>query len=187
MSDLSEFEGFMRQYQDMVFTVARRLLGNAADAEDVAQEAFLRAYRHFDRLRDSPAAGGWLRTVARNLAINHLTRYRNRWRFFSEMGPEDGVESPREANRFEANLPAPETHSRDTARLDRLEILDRALDRLPPTQRAALALYHFEGLSYEEIAARLKVSLAKIKSDIYRARTALRRRLAAQKHNLLAE
>ena len=167
----------MRQYQDMVFTVARRLLGNAADAEDVAQEAFLRAYRHFDRLRDSPAAGGWLRTVARNLAINHLTRYRNRWRFFSEMGPEDGVESPREANRFEANLPAPETHSRDTARLD----------RLPPTQRAALALYHFEGLSYEEIAARLKVSLAKIKSDIYRARTALRRRLAAQKHNLLAE
>ena len=84
MTDGQQFEAFMRSYQNMVFSTAVRLLANETEAEDVSQEVFVRAYDHFDELRDSPTAGGWLKTVARNLSLNHLTRYRARWSFFSK-------------------------------------------------------------------------------------------------------
>ena len=77
----------MRAYQDMVYSTASRLTGNEAQAEDISQEVFVRAYEHFSDLRGSATAGGWLKTVATNLALNHLNRYRRRWRFFSEMVP----------------------------------------------------------------------------------------------------
>ena len=70
----------MHAYQDMVFSTAARLAGNDAQAEDIAQEVFLKAYENFEQLRTSPTAGGWLKTVATRLTLNHLTRYRRRWR-----------------------------------------------------------------------------------------------------------
>ena len=66
----------MQRYQNMVFSTAMRLLANQTEAEDVAQETFLRAYDHFDELHSSPTAGGWLKRVATNLCLNHLSRYR---------------------------------------------------------------------------------------------------------------
>ncbi len=72
----------MRAYQDMVFSTAARITGRDGPAEDIAQQVFLKAYENFAQLQTSPAAGGWLKTVARNLALNHATRYRRRWRFF---------------------------------------------------------------------------------------------------------
>ena len=85
MTDTDQFEAFMRAYQNMVFTTAVRLLGNPVEAEDVSQEVFLKAFERFGELRQSPTVGGWLKTVTRNLCLNHLSRYRARWRFFSEM------------------------------------------------------------------------------------------------------
>ncbi|MEO6035461.1 MAG: sigma-70 family RNA polymerase sigma factor, partial [Verrucomicrobiota bacterium] len=79
MTDAQQFEMFMRNYQNMVFSTAIRLVGNHAEAEDVAQEVFLKAFERWDQLRDSPTLGGWLKTVATNLSLNHLTRYRSRW------------------------------------------------------------------------------------------------------------
>ena len=174
MSDPLPFETFMRDYQNMVFTTAYRLLGREAEAEDIAQEVFLKAYAHFDELATSPTAGGWLKTVARNLSLNHLTRYRNRWRFFSEFEKE-GEEAQ---DSFAANLPAPDTHQQTVDTGDQRELLEAALQKLPPAQRVPLVLYHFEDLSYEEIAARLKVSLGKVKTDIHRGRETLRKRLS---------
>ena len=75
----------MRDYQDMVFSTAVRLVVNTAEAEDISQEVFLKAFERFGELRKSPTAGGWLKTVATNMSLNHLTRYRSRWTFFSEM------------------------------------------------------------------------------------------------------
>src|SRR5262245_6678616 len=75
----------MRAYQDMVFSTAVRIVGNDAQAEDIAQEVFLKAYENFDHLSSSATAGGWLKTVATNLSLNHVARYRRRWRFFSEL------------------------------------------------------------------------------------------------------
>ena len=70
----------------MVFATAVRLLGNPADAEDAAQTVFLRAFQRYDEVVPSPTAPGWLKTTTRNVCLNHLSRYRSRWRFFSEMG-----------------------------------------------------------------------------------------------------
>ena len=175
MSDPRQFESFMQNYQDMVFTTALRLVGHQADAEDIAQETFLRAYRHFDELRHSPSAGGWLKTVARNLSLNHLSRYRARWRFFSESETDRPGHEDRD---FASELPAPDTHEQCTDAADRRALIESALEGLPTSQRVALVLYHFEDRSYEEIASSLRVSLGKVKTDIHRAREVLRRKLA---------
>jgi RNA polymerase sigma-70 factor (ECF subfamily) len=159
----------MRAYQDMVFSTAARLAGNDGQAEDIAQEVFLRAYEHFSHLRVSPAAGGWLKTVATNLTLNHLSRYRNRWRLFSELrhaAADDDSSGPEMA-------PQPDTLLADLGAQQRGRLIEGALRKLPEHQRLALVLYHFEELSYEEIATKLCASLAKVKTDIYRARAAL--------------
>jgi RNA polymerase sigma-70 factor (ECF subfamily) len=171
MTEPQEFEAFVKAYQNMVFTGAVRLLGNETEAEDIAQEVFLKAYERFHELRHSPTVGGWLKTVTRNLCLNHLTRYRRRWRFFSELVAEhEGEESQPE-------WPAPQTHDQDLAASDRRRLLESALQKLPPAQRVALVLYHFEDLDYEEIAAKLHITLSKVKTDIHRGRESLRRRL----------
>src|ERR1043165_7853875 len=102
MIDPHHFEAFMKAYQNMVYTTAVRLLGNETEAEDIAQEVFLKAYERFQDLGPSPTAGGWLKTVTRNLCLNHLSRYRGRWRFFSEMDSEE--DNPR----FVDEIPAAE-------------------------------------------------------------------------------
>jgi RNA polymerase sigma-70 factor, ECF subfamily len=169
LSRSAEFTTFMRAYQDMVFSTAARLVGNDAQAADIAQEVFLRAYEHFSHLRSSETAGGWLKTVATNLTLNHLSRYRKRWRLFSEMKGD----SSEEASDFEASLPLPDTLLADLDAEQRRAAIDEALRQLPEHQRVPLVLYHFEELSYQDIAVRLGASLAKIKTDIRRGRAAL--------------
>jgi RNA polymerase sigma-70 factor, ECF subfamily len=158
----------------MVYTTAVRLLGNEAHAEDISQEVFLKAYERFDMLQTSPTAGGWLKTVATNLSLNHLQRYRKRWRFFSELVRDDGEEGETETVEFAS----PEQALSGLDDQERREWVDRALTQLPEHQRVPLVLYHFEELPYDEIAKRLGVSLAKVKTDILRARQALAQILA---------
>lgn len=168
MTEPNQFEKFMLAYQDMVFSTAVRLLGNEAEAEDVSQEVFLKAYERFADLAGSATVGGWLKTVTRNLCLNHLTRYRARWRFFSEMAVDEEDEHP-------VDIPVESATSAEMDDADRRAMLERVLQKLPATQRVPLVLYHFEEMSYEEIAAKLRISLAKVKTDIHRARETLRR------------
>jgi RNA polymerase sigma-70 factor (ECF subfamily) len=172
----------MRDYQNMVFSTAYRLLADRSEAEDISQEVFLKAYTHFEDLRGSSAVGGWLKTVARNLCLTHLTRRRSRWKLFSEFESDD--DDP--TGSFEERLAAQETTSQTLDAADRREFVSAALDRLPAPQRVVLVLYHFHELSYEEIAAQLKVSLAKVKIDIYRARKTLRAHLEGSQQTLLS-
>ncbi|HEY6643748.1 MAG TPA: sigma-70 family RNA polymerase sigma factor [Povalibacter sp.] len=163
----------MRAYQDMVFSTAVRIVANDAQAEDIAQEVFLKAYENFDHLSTSATAGGWLKTVATNLSLNHASRYRKRWRFFSEMRTEDGEDdSP------EVDFAAPETLLADLDAESRRALIDKVLQKLPDHQRLPLVLYHFEEMPYEDIAVKLGISLAKVKVDIHRARAALAKALA---------
>ena len=147
---MDDFEGFVRRYQDMVYTTAVRLLGSTDEAEDVAQETFLRAYENWAKLERS-TAGGWLKTVATNLSLNHLQRHRAR---FTEL-PEDVAQ------------PEKPSHAG----------LEAALDALPDAQRVPLVLFHFHDLSYEDIAAKLGVSVGKVKTDIHRGRQRLKNEL----------
>jgi RNA polymerase sigma-70 factor (ECF subfamily) len=163
----------MRAYQDMVFSTAARLVGDDRQAEDIAQDVFLKAYENFGHLQTSPTAGGWLKTVARNLSLNHIFRYRRRWRMFTELRREDSDESEPD---IEFALPDDVLAGVDADM--RHGLVEEALQRLSDTQRLPLVLYHFEELSYEEIAQQLGVSLAKVKTDIFRARAALAKVLA---------
>lgn len=166
----ADFTTFMRNYQDMVYTTAVRLLGNEAQAEDISQEVFLKAYERFDDLRTSPTAGGWLKTVTTNLSLNHLQRYRKRWRFFSEIVRQD--DDGEEAEPVEFAAPDSDFLS-GVDQAERRAWVERALENLPEHQRVPLVLFHFEDLPYEDIAKRLGVSLAKVKTDILRGRAAL--------------
>jgi RNA polymerase sigma-70 factor (ECF subfamily) len=172
--EVKDFPSFVRRYQDMVFSTAARLVNNDAQAEDISQEVFLKAYERWSDLSASATAGGWLKTVATNLSLNYLQRYRKRWTFFSEFkradddGGEDSapVEFADSANFFSG-----------IDRADRQEWVEKALAQLPDHQRVPLLLYHFDDMPYDEIAARLRVSLAKVKTDILRGRAALARLL----------
>jgi RNA polymerase sigma-70 factor (ECF subfamily) len=174
MTDVDRFEAFVHRFQDMVYATAFRLLGRPADAEDVAQTVFLRAFERFDQIGDSPAAPGWLKTVTTNLCLNHLSRHRSRWRLFSELARE-GDEG--ETTSFEATIaaavPADELDEADTQ-----HAIGQALGRLPEHQRVPLVLYHYEEKSYQEIAGLLGVSLGKVKTDIHRGREALKKHVA---------
>lgn len=157
MTETGKFEAFLLEFQDMVYATAMRLLGNPAEAEDVAQTVFLKAFERFEQLDGNPSAPGWLKTVATNECLNHLSRYRNRWRFFSEL-----------------EHPPDPADSWTSGPLDPNTRLDLALRRLPATQRVPIVLFHFDELSYQQIADRLGISLSKVKTDILRGREALR-------------
>ena len=138
MTELEKFEEFMKNYQDMVFSTAVRLLGNPADAQDIAQTVFLKAYDSFSALAQSPTAGGWLKTVTTNLCLNHLTRYRARWRFFSELRKDDSE------TEFLDTVAAPEVLQQGLDEADRRQLIEAALHRLPDAQRVPLVFFHFE-------------------------------------------
>jgi RNA polymerase sigma-70 factor (ECF subfamily) len=171
MNDAAGFEAFVREYQDMVYATAVRLLGRESDAEDVAQTVFLRAFERFSEIGASPSAAGWLKTVTTNLCLNHLSRYRARWQFFSEMESAGDVTPLTERIALMASAPE------ELERIERQGRLERALRKLPDHQRVPLVLFHFEDMSYQAIAEALGVPLAKVRSDIHRGREALKRQL----------
>jgi RNA polymerase sigma-70 factor (ECF subfamily) len=170
-----QFEAFVLEHQDRVFGYAMRMLSNRAEAQDIAQETFLRAFRHFSSLRQEPAVRGWLKTVTRNLCLNHLTRSRSRWRFFSDWRKERaGEKAPDPVE----SIPSPVDDKSEAERSDERALLEKLLGQLPEQQRIPLILYHFDDMSYEEIAGMLKVSLGKVKTDIHRARHALKKKIS---------
>ena len=175
MTGADPFEAFVRRYQDMVFATAIRLLGNPPEAEDVAQTVFLKAFQRFGEIGQSPAAAGWLKTVTRNTCLNYLSRYRARWRFFSEIDRSDAGGSE---TGYEAALASDRSPALEMEQAFEREQLEQALLRLPDHQRIPIVLFHFENTSYQEIADALGVSLGKVKTDIHRGREALGRKLA---------
>ena len=125
------------------------------------------ASRKYEATHASP---GWLKTVTTHLCLNHLERYRARWRFFSEMG-ESGAppfDAATEDAGPEAVLDESERHAR----------LEQALRELPPHQRVPLVLFHMEGQGCDDIARLLGVSVGKVRTDMHRGRLALRRWLS---------
>jgi RNA polymerase sigma-70 factor (ECF subfamily) len=168
---------FMRDYQDMVFASARRLTASDATAQDITQEVFLKAWEHFDNLHTRLGAGGWLKTVTLRLSLNHQSRYRKRWRFFSELLPATASEDDVADAEVEFAVATLDTVFAQLADAQRDQRVRAALTRLPDAQRIPLVLFHYEERSYQQIAEDLEVSVAKVKTDILRGRIALAKRL----------
>lgn len=156
------FAGAYSAFHPQVLRFLRGMLAGRADAADLAQEVFLRLHASGDAAPEGERVRFWLFRVARNLAVNELRRSSIRERLRAFVRPFVTIEDPHE--RLERD--------------ERQRRLARELARLRPDHRAALLLCEWEEMSYDEIAATLDVSVAKVKSDIFRARQALRAALA---------
>ena len=161
--DKEAFGDLVRAYQGRVFAVAYGILGNAADAQDVAQDAFFRAYRGLGTLKADTAFPRWLMRIVTNLSIN----YKKKGAGYTTVPLENAGEPLSRAE-------APEEYAQ---RRETLARLDAALAGLTVEHRAILALREMEGLSYEEIAVALAVPLGTVKSRLNHARRKLRQAL----------
>jgi len=134
---------------------------------------FVKAYEQFGMLRESESAGGWLKTVTTNLCLNHISRYRKRWRLFSEVSRKDEGDE----DEFDVEVATEEIGSDSVVEelnaAEQQQLLEQALRQLPDHQRVPLVLYHFDGISYEAIATQMNISLSKLKTDLMRGRAAL--------------
>lgn len=164
--DKEAFGELVRTYQGRVFAVAYGILGNTADAQDVAQEAFFRAYRALGSLRADAAFSRWLLRITTNLSINYKKKGAS-----CTAVPLDNAAEP--VSRAET----PEEYAQRRETLGRLAA---ALAELTAEHRAVLALREIEGLSYEEIAMTLAVPLGTVKSRLNHARLKLRRALGRE-------
>lgn len=159
--DRAAFAAFVERHQTAVLGFVQRFLGpvGAAAGEDIAQETFLRAWRHAGRFRPRAKASTWLLHIAANLCLNSRRDARLR--------PASGLD----AQAYPTRQPGPDQSSLERERAVRVQ---QALSALPERQRAALLLAHFEELSYAEISDVLGVSIAAVESLLVRARVALR-------------
>ncbi len=156
--DEAAFAALVEAHQDRVYGLARRIVGRAEDAEEVAQDAFLRAWRALPEFRGESAFGTWVHRIASRLALDRRARVAQRAR------REESVESPPEV----AANPAPGGGDDPGPRLDRL------LDLLGAQARAAVVLYYYEDRSVADVATALDVPEGTVKTLLSRARTTLR-------------
>ena len=163
--DKAAFGQLVQLYQTTVFNVCYRLMGQRPEAEDMTQEAFVRAYNRLQSFDAQRPFGPWIRRVAANNCINRLKQQQK-----------SAFDVPlSDAKSFLiASQPGPEESA---LRQEQSERLRAAIQSLPPPYRAALELRHFQELSYHEMAAALGVSLSTIKSNLFRARKALAKEL----------
>jgi RNA polymerase sigma-70 factor (ECF subfamily) len=156
--DTRAFEVLVHRYQRPVYRLALRMLGGAADAEDVTQEVFVTAWRQLPGIRGDAAIRTWLYRAATNRCLNLLRARR------PSSPLEAGADAPADRS------PSPEERA-ETA--DALEALRAALDQLTPAQRSCWLLHQIEGLSYAEIADILQTTPQAVRGRLSRARAEL--------------
>lgn len=160
--DVDAFARIVEQYQKPVFNLCYRMLGNVEDAEDAAQEAFLRAFKSIRRYDPRRPFGTWLLSIASHYCIDQLRKKKAKG--FSLDDEENSWRAP------EASSPKPETVA--IQREHQAEVQD-LLTILNPLDRATIVLRYWYDYSYEEIAKTLNLSISAVKSRLHRARKAL--------------
>ena len=168
--DESAFRQLVERHQNAVVGTLARMVGDASEAEDLAQRTFLRVWKHARRWRPDAKFTTYLFTIARNLAYNESRRRSRKKEVSSDhLQDEFGSESAADP-RVEPDA--------EVQRTEMHEEIDRAIASLPENQRAAVVLFAYESMPYEEIARVLNTSVASVKSLIFRGRTTLREKLA---------
>lgn len=160
--DQQAFTELVSRYQRSVFNLTYRMLGEAREAEDAAQEAFLRAYKHLERYDLNRSFKTWLLSIASNYCIDRLRKRRLTWLSFDEPLP------PHPA------LTSDEVAPEKAVLLDeRAQAVQEMLDSLPPDYRAAVVLRYWHDMPYAQIADALDTTESAIKSRLFRARQML--------------
>jgi RNA polymerase sigma-70 factor, ECF subfamily len=164
--DTSAFGEIVLKYQDKIYNLCRHMLGNAQDAEDAAQEVFLKAYQALPKFQPEAALYTWLYRIATNTCID----YKRKPVFESLFG--DSGEGERLVHDRPSDAPSPEKlyQSKQIG-----QALQESLGKMSPKLRAIIVLKEVEELSYEEIADTLDISMGTVKSRIARAREELQK------------
>jgi RNA polymerase sigma-70 factor (ECF subfamily) len=168
--DQEAFAALVRDNQDRIYTLALRMAGSPEDGADLAQEAFLRAWRALPSFQGDSSFSTWLYRLTRNLCIDFLRRERRREAVTASVSLDDDGES--------APIQVSDPRFSPERQLECRELraaLDRALAKLSDDHRQVLVLRESEGLSYREIAQALGVEEGTVKSRLARARLALRK------------
>jgi RNA polymerase sigma-70 factor (ECF subfamily) len=170
--DKAAFDLLVLKYQHKVVKLVMRYVGSQAEAEDVAQEAFIKAYRALANFRGDSAFYTWLYRIAINTAKNAIGS-RDRQSVPMEGGGEDGEDGYDFKDRLQDNATPEALAMTDEIR----DTVNRAIAALPEDLRTAIVLRELEGLSYEEIAATMACPVGTVRSRIFRAREAIDTRL----------
>jgi RNA polymerase sigma-70 factor, ECF subfamily len=170
--DRARFEALVRRYERRVFRVTLAVLGNFQDAEEAMQDAFVKAYRHLDNFRRESRFSTWLTRIAVNEALQKR-QARKETVGFEEAREIDSSSLPRNFGPWSAD---PE---KQYGKKEVRAIVERALQSLPEIYRETLVLRDLEGMSAEEAAVTLGVTVAALKSRLLRARLMMREALSA--------
>lgn len=171
LGERAAFDVLVRRYQHRVIAVISRYIGDRAEAEDVAQDSFIRAYRAIGGFRGDAQFYTWLHRIAINTAKNHLVAMKRR-------PPTDDIDVV-DAEQFDAALALRETDTpeRELMRQEVEQTVMRAVNALPDELRQAITLREVEGLAYDEIAQQLGCPIGTVRSRIFRAREAIDKQL----------
>jgi len=170
--DQTGFEQLVKLHSGKVIGLARRLVGHHEDAEELAQEAFLRLHRALPEFRGDSLVSTWLYRTTSRLAIDHLRRERLKRRLFFFRFSNDDPD-PVDLACDPTTDPRRQAQSREA-----MGQLRQALNRLSPRQRVIFTLRHYEGLPLQEIASHLGLETGTVKAHLHRAVTTLRQELA---------
>ena len=164
--DATAFGDLVRMYHKRAVSLAFRLLGNSADAADVSQDAFLRAFRSLEQLEDASRFGGWLMRVVANLSLNY--RRARASRSAGSLG--EGAELWADARRPSTGRSVSATGETGSLPEELHNAVSAALERLPDGQRLALILFSVEGVPQKEVADILECSVELVKWNVFQAR-----------------
>jgi RNA polymerase sigma-70 factor (ECF subfamily) len=175
MGEPEALQALLERYQDVAYSAALRLLGAPADAEDVMQDALVRAYTHLDGLGDGASFAAWVRKIAINLSLNVLRR-RGAIRFEPLEGNPKSVDEARDPQRdfIDERSPSPEDMAVNASLRDQIE---DCLQRLPAEQRVAVVLRDMYGYDLAEVAGFQRCGQSAAKMRIARGRAHLKRLL----------
>lgn len=172
-ADLPSWNRIVADHGDRVYRLAFRLTGNAQDAEDLTQDAFIRVFKSLDRYKPGTFEG-WMHRIVTNLFLDQVRR---KARIRMDALPED-----------QERLPSGHSGPEQVVVGETFDpVLQRALDNLPPDYRAAVVLCDIEDLTYEQVGRILGIKMGTVRSRIHRGRAALRAELAAGGVNSMAE
>jgi RNA polymerase sigma-70 factor (ECF subfamily) len=166
--DKTAFDLLVVKYQRKIFRLLSRLIRDTAEIEDVAQEAFVKAYRALPNFRGDSAFYTWLYRIAINTAKNYLVSQGRRAPTSTQADVEDAETFDDGDHLRDLNTPDSMLVTKQVA-----EAVNRAIDQLPEDLRTAIVLRELEGLSYEEIAESMQCPIGTVRSRIFRAREAI--------------
>ena len=170
--DKSAFDLLVRKYQHKVVKLVLRYVRNPAEAEDIAQEAFIKAYRALPQFHGDSAFYTWMYRIAINTAKNSLAS-RDR----SPIAYDLDLTDPEESHSVQTKLQDPDTPEGMALTEEIRGIVNSAIEGLPEELKTAIVLRELDGLSYEEIAAAMECPVGTVRSRIFRAREAIDKRL----------